>query len=208
MADEKHRMLYQGQDPAGNPPQSPRPLSLSPSEPPTYDDAMAPEQSQPNFGYNSDRRRAIYGEPHHMRCRVEEFSYSMEEVYFDRQEPPLNPIQEQEEPENADQPAGEPQPERFPMPKVRDFFAIAPQPKLGPEAVDIMCPACGQNGYTQVRRTHNPRANAWATWLCLMGWCCCACVCPYFFKSCRTTSHYCSACEIYLGSYYPPKFCQ
>lgn len=39
MAEEKHRMLFQDQDP-GQDLQIERPMSLSPSEPPTYYDAM------------------------------------------------------------------------------------------------------------------------------------------------------------------------
>ncbi|XP_017012841.2 lipopolysaccharide-induced tumor necrosis factor-alpha factor homolog [Drosophila takahashii] len=161
MAEEKHRMLYQGQDPSqqdqlnhqDQPKQ--RPLSLSPSEPPTYDDAMN---------------------------RLEE----EEEVYSQVEEGSS---------------------EELTAPPERNFFIVAPQPKLGSQAMDIVCLACGQRGFTRLKSSPNKRTNIFALWLCILGWCCCACLCPYFWNCCRTTNHYCSACDIFLGAHYPTECC-
>ncbi|XP_001966767.3 cell death-inducing p53-target protein 1 [Drosophila ananassae] len=222
MAEEKHRMLYQGQDPAADLPHHPlqsapltqppsppqRPLSLSPSEPPTYEDAIAPPQVLENFGYSPDRRRTFFAEPQHIRSRMAELA--VEETHFSREVlPQLQTIPEQDEEPPALPPRPMPvHPPRLPMPEVRNFFALTPQPKLGDAAADIMCPACGERIITEVRRTPNARTNALAGWLCTFGWCCCACVCPYFLNFCRTTSHYCPTCKVFLGSHYPQDRCR
>ncbi|XP_017094545.3 uncharacterized protein [Drosophila bipectinata] len=218
MAEEKHRMLYQGQDssqdlsqhplqtPLLNPPQ--RSLSYSPSEPPTYEDAIAPPQVLESFGYTPDRRRTFYAEPQHIWSRMAELA--VEEMPFSEALAQLQTIPEQDEEPPALPPRTIPpgHPPRLPMPEVRDFFALTPQPRLGAQAVDIMCPACGDTIITKVRRTPNSRTNALAGWLCTFGWCCCACVCPYFLNCCRTTSHYCPTCKVFLGAHYPQDRCR
>ncbi|XP_016979895.1 uncharacterized protein LOC108045179 [Drosophila rhopaloa] len=187
MADNKHQMLYQGQDP-GQDLQAQRPLSLTPSEPPTYDDAMAVPSILTNLGYSADRRRTFFPEPQQLRLCLEEVPY-VEDGY--------------EMPQLEDSPGEEEISRVMTSPQVRHFFALAPQPKLGSQAVDIVCPACGERGTTRLRRSPHARTNIWALWLCTFGWCCCACFCPYFWNGCRSTNHYCSACEIFLGAQYP-----
>ncbi|EDW45683.1 GM11410 [Drosophila sechellia] len=79
MAEEKHRMLFQDQDP-GQDLQKQRPMSLSPSEPPTYDDAMQTSAIQESLNYSTDRRRTFFAEPQHLRSRVEEMPLHQMEV--------------------------------------------------------------------------------------------------------------------------------
>ncbi|XP_065723525.2 lipopolysaccharide-induced tumor necrosis factor-alpha factor homolog isoform X2 [Drosophila suzukii] len=186
MAEEKHRMLYQGQDASQEDPQKQRPMSLSPSEPPTYDDAMndAAPSGLASFGYSADRRRTFFAEPQHLRNGLEEVAHV--EV-ADGDGPPMQ--------------------EGLSSPPVRDFFILTPQPKLGKQAMEIVCPACGQRGFTRLKRSSNATTHIWALWLCAFGWCCCACLCPYLWNGCRTTNHYCSACEIFLGAHYPAGCC-
>ncbi|KAH8287234.1 hypothetical protein KR054_004701 [Drosophila jambulina] len=196
MEEEKHRMLYQGMDPCQTRQADPRPLSLSPSEPPTYDDAMATtEPSQAHLGYGGDRRRTFFAEPQHLRYRLEDVSYLVIE------QPQLQVVPE--EPEML---------EFLSFSLIlylpQDFFDLAPQPKLGCRAVAIMCPACGHQGVTTVRRTPHTRTHVMALLLCTFGWCCCACLWPYLVKSCRITRHYCSACHIFLGAHYPKGCCR
>ncbi|KAH8336132.1 hypothetical protein KR074_003768 [Drosophila pseudoananassae] len=218
MAEEKHRMLYQGQDSAQDlsnhhlqiqlltqaPSPAQRPLSFSPSEPPTYEDAIAPLQVLESFGYTPDRRRTFYAEPQHIWSRMAELA--VEETPFSHEvlsQLQTIPEQDEEPPPLPPRPAPPVHPGSLP-----DFFALTPQPRLGAEAVAIMCPACGDTIITEVRRTPNSRTNALAGWLCTFGWCCCACVCPYFLNCCRTTSHYCPTCKVFLGSHYPPDRCR
>ncbi|KAH8238591.1 hypothetical protein KR032_011016 [Drosophila birchii] len=205
MEEEKHRMLYQGMDPCQTRDEYPasRPLSLSPSEPPTYDDAMATEPSLFHMGISVDRRRTFFAEPQHLRYRLEDMPCLMIE------QPQLHVVPEEPE-----------MPEVFEEPEnledslflvifhiSQGFFDLAPQPKLGSRALEIMCPACGQQGVTSVRRTPNSRTHVLALLLCTFGWCCCACLWPYLLKGCRITRHYCSACEIFLGAHYPKGCC-
>ncbi|XP_017030135.1 uncharacterized protein [Drosophila kikkawai] len=211
MEEEKHRMLYQGMDPSQA---SPRPISQSPSEPPTYDDAMATEPPLAHLGFPADRRRTFFAEPQHLRYRLEEMPYLVSE------QPQLQVVPElpeeaelQEEPEMQELPLENPNPERreqrileHPAP-VHNFFELTPQPKLGSRALEIMCPACGQQGVTSVRRTAHTRTHVSALLLCTFGWCCCACLWPYLLKGCRITRHYCSVCEIFLGAHYPRGCC-
>ncbi|XP_033171963.1 lipopolysaccharide-induced tumor necrosis factor-alpha factor homolog [Drosophila mauritiana] len=182
MAEEKHRMLFQDQDP-GQDLQKQRPMSLSPSEPPTYDNAMQKSAIQESLNYSTDRRRTVFAEPQHLRSRVEEM-----------------PLHQMEDEVSV-------QSERLAMPPVRNFFILSPQPKLGNQAMDIVCPACGQRGVTRLKRSPNARTNLWAIYLCTFGWCCCACLFPYLWNGCRTTNHYCSVCEIFLGAHYPRSCC-
>ncbi|XP_016954431.1 lipopolysaccharide-induced tumor necrosis factor-alpha factor homolog [Drosophila biarmipes] len=186
MAEEKHRMLYQGQDASQVTHQKQRPMSLSPSEPPTYDDAMneAMSSALANFGYSADRRRTFFAEPQHLRNGLEGMPQVVDE---DGDSPPL-----QQGP---------------PPPPVRDFFTSTPQPKLGNKPVEMVCPACGQRALTRLRRSPNASTHIWSLWMCAFGWCCCACLCPYLWNCCRTTNHYCSSCEIFLGAHYPAGCC-
>ncbi|KRK07006.1 uncharacterized protein Dyak_GE17832, isoform C [Drosophila yakuba] len=71
MAEEKHRMLFQGQDPSQDLPKQ-RPMSLSPSEPPTYDDAMQTSAILDSLDHHTGRRRTFFAEPQHLRSKVEE----------------------------------------------------------------------------------------------------------------------------------------
>ncbi|XP_017073705.1 uncharacterized protein LOC108109639 [Drosophila eugracilis] len=187
MAEEKHRMLYQGQDPSQDLHKQ-RSLSLSPSEPPTYDDAMATPSS---FGDSADRGRTFFAEPQHLRDCLDEMPHLADE--------------------DSSQMSGLAVSNQIPSlpssPPVRNFFILTPQPKLGNQAMIIVCPACGQRGLTRLKRSPNSRTNTWALRLCTFGWCCCACLCPYLWNGCRTTNHYCSACEIFLGAHYPTGNC-
>ncbi|XP_032580906.1 LOW QUALITY PROTEIN: uncharacterized protein LOC6617520 [Drosophila sechellia] len=143
MAEEKHRMLFQDQDP-GQDLQKQRPMSLSPSEPPTYDDAMQTSAIQESLNYSTDRRRTFFAEPQHLRSRVEEMPLHQMEVEVSVQS------------------------EGLAMPPVRNFFILSPQPKLGNQAMDIVCPACGQRGVTRLKRSPNARTNLWAIYLCTL----------------------------------------
>ncbi|KAH8275075.1 hypothetical protein KR018_007685 [Drosophila ironensis] len=215
MIDDKHRMLFQGPDPVGNPDPphfsvSPNPdgvadphlyeapRSASPSEPPTYDDVMSDLPELENYGYLPDRRRTFYVEPSHMRSRWEDRPAGLDQPpYYGRVflAHNLHTIPEADEPRASTQSPVTAEPSHF--------VALAPQPRLGTEATEIMCPACGLWGTTVVRRYPNNRTNALSAWLCTLGWCCCACLCPYYINSCLTTSHFCSMCNTFLGSYYP-----
>ncbi|XP_030563177.1 uncharacterized protein LOC115764358 isoform X1 [Drosophila novamexicana] len=250
MAEEKHRMLYQGQDPS-QPVLRPLPIiahvsnsssdrdasvdaATEPQQPPTYDDAMgtttslrvsktknhAPSHTSSTLRATCDgegRRRTFFAEPLHLRTQLDE----------------PHPLEAQPaQPLSAERPAVEPQAapadnanvqampqqqqqqqqqsvlvERVRMPQVRSFFALAPQPKLGAKACAMVCPACGQQGRTRLRRMPNTRTHCWALWLCSIGWCCCACLYPYLMNSCRTTSHYCTICKTFLGAHYPKDCC-
>ncbi|XP_020802577.1 uncharacterized protein LOC110179391 [Drosophila serrata] len=217
-------MLYQGMDPcqtrgehrfmeqvtAGDP--AARPLSLSPSEPPTYDDAMATEPPQAHLGLSTDRRRTFFAEPQHLRYRLEDIPYLVIEP------PQLQLVPEELELTEA---PGEQQELEVPLESrptrrdhriqapgpVRSFFDLTPQPKLGARPLEIMCPACGQQGVTNVRRTPHARAHVSALLLCTFGWCCCACLWPYLLQGCRITRHYCAGCKIFLGAHYPKGCC-
>ncbi|EDV46194.2 uncharacterized protein LOC6551580 [Drosophila erecta] len=187
MAAEKHRMLFQGQDP-GEDLQKRRPMSLSPSEPPTYDDAMQTLSTLDSLDLHTGRRRTFFAEPQHLRSRVEEL--------------PMPQVEDE-----ALQSVGSSGCNHT-VPPVRNFFMLSPQPKLGSQAMDIVCPACGQRGLSRLKRSPNGRTHLWALCLCAFGWCCCACLCPYLWNGCRTTYHYCSACEIFLGAHYPRSCCR
>nr|NP_001096935.1 uncharacterized protein Dmel_CG12645, isoform B [Drosophila melanogaster]ABW09381.1 uncharacterized protein Dmel_CG12645, isoform B [Drosophila melanogaster] len=199
MAEEKHRMLFQDQDP-GQDLQIERPMSLSPSEPPTYYDAMQTFTIQNNLDYSNDRRRTLFAEPQHLRSRVEEMPMPM----------PMSQTKDEVSVQSEGL-ADNNSIDHRAMPPVRskcdDFFILSPQPKLGSQAMDIVCPACGQRGVTRLKRSPNARTNLWALCLCTFGWCCCACLFPYLWNGCRTTNHYCSACEIFLGAHYPRSCC-
>lgn len=204
MAEEKHRMLYQGQDPSqarAEPYQftvqvpveleiemeRQRPLSLSPSEPPTYDDAMALTPALAHFGYTADRRRTFFAEPQHLRYRLEEMPYLVAEVPQLQVVPEVPELPEEEEESPSERGRESHVQGRRPSPPVRresrlgvplhfyifyiftDFFALTPQPKLGSRAVDIMCPACGQQGVTRLRRSPHSRTHVAALWLCTFG---------------------------------------
>ncbi|KRK07007.1 uncharacterized protein LOC6525983 isoform X2 [Drosophila yakuba] len=191
MAEEKHRMLFQGQDPSQDLPKQ-RPMSLSPSEPPTYDDAMQTSAILDSLDHHTGRRRTFFAEPQHLRSKVEEM--------------PMPQIEDEESVQSVGL-SEHNHTEHLAMPTVRNFFILSPQPKLGSQATDIVCPACGQRGVTRLKRSPNARTNLWALCLCTFGWCCCACLCPYLWNGCRTTNHYCSACEIFLGAHYPRSCC-
>ncbi|KAH8411284.1 hypothetical protein KR215_001361 [Drosophila sulfurigaster] len=207
MAEEKHRMLYQGQDPSqpvlrhlallpracsdGN-------IPVAPQQLPTYDDAVAKASHLPAV----DRRRTFFAEPQHLRSRLE---LEQQSVNASATQLPYEVVSEV-------QPAA-----AVRLPQVRSkltqlqylyrFFALAPQPKLAATSCAIVCPACGQQGRTRLQRMPNARTHTWALWLCSFGWCCCCCLYPYVLRGCRTTSHYCNACRTFLGAYYPRDCC-
>ncbi|KAH8300890.1 hypothetical protein KR044_002963 [Drosophila immigrans] len=223
MAEEKHRMLYQGQDPslpvlrhlalqprASSERTLPVP-SQSPQQPPTYDDAMTKANLRSKHSETScalaqphaDRRRTFFAEPQHLRSRLE---------VTPQPEQPANQSATQFQHEAEVQQAA------VSLPQVRiilnsfaclcrGFFALAPQPKLTAKSCSIVCPACGQQGRTRLQRTPNARTHTWALWLCSFGWCCCCCLYPYVMSGCRTTSHYCNACRTFLGAHYPTDCC-
>ncbi|XP_023031105.2 forkhead box protein P2 [Drosophila willistoni] len=210
MAEEKHRMLYQGQEPC-------QIMALSGvsvvrvAEPPPYDDAimMMPSYASYNFNELAERRSTLL---------QEQLPLDQIDGQQQQQEMEQEPLEEEQEYQSMEQVDQEQQHHkhqqmavhrvslpylllgRFALPRVRNFFQ---QPKLGDIAIPIRCPACGQNGLTRLERSPNTRTHTWALWLCSFGWCCCACFCPYFMNCCRTTNHYCSNCQIYLGAYYP-----
>ncbi|EDV37035.1 uncharacterized protein Dana_GF11638, isoform B [Drosophila ananassae] len=74
---------------------------------------------------------------------------------------------------------------------------------LGPNPCRVTCPACGVQKTTRMTHTANSRTHMGAGLLCLVGWCCCACIVPYCMRSCRTGNHYCRKCNTFLGSYDP-----
>ncbi|KAH8235315.1 hypothetical protein KR038_010378 [Drosophila bunnanda] len=226
MEEEKHRMLYQGMDPCQTPAEyrfaeqatvdpASRPLSLSPSEPPTYDDAMATEPPQAHLGLSADRRRTFFAEPQHLRYRLEDIPYLVIEppqLHVVPEEPEL--FEEQQEVEvplesHLARREHRVQPSATVRSKFRSFsfFDLTPQPKLGSRALEIMCPACGQQGVTSVRRSPHTRTHVSALLLCTFGWCCCACLWPYLLQGCRITRHYCATCKIFLGAHYPKGCC-
>lgn len=180
MAEEKHRMLFQDQDP-GQDLQIERPMSLSPSEPPTYYDAMQTFTIQNNLDYSNDRRRTLFAEPQHLRSRVEEMPMPM----------PMSQMKDEVSVQSEGL-ADNNSIDHRAMPPVRskcdgnyelnthsiayfeivywpDFFILSPQPKLGSQAMDIVCPACGQRGVTRLKRSPNARTNLWALCLCTFG---------------------------------------
>ncbi|KAH8386511.1 hypothetical protein KR093_000970 [Drosophila rubida] len=219
MAEEKHRMLYQGQDPSvpvlRHPALLPRacserslPATQSPSSqlPPTYDDAMA--KASLRLTPHSDmscalaqphdtRRCTFFAEPQHLRSRLEL--------------PPPQLCSRQRLACRKCAVSRQPQLQlKISMNSFcfsRGFFALAPQPKLSAKSCAIVCPACGQQGRTRLQRMPNARTHTWALWLCSFGWCCCCCLYPYVMRGCRTTSHYCNACRTFLGAYYPRDCC-
>ncbi|XP_067632211.1 lipopolysaccharide-induced tumor necrosis factor-alpha factor homolog [Eurosta solidaginis] len=77
--------------------------------------------------------------------------------------------------------------------------------KLGPNPCAVTCPVCGACKTTRMVFTPSTRTHVCAGLLCLAGWCCCACLVPYFMDSCRTGNHYCSQCNTFLGVYSPRK---
>ncbi|KAL9921146.1 uncharacterized protein ACN427_002309 isoform 2-T2 [Glossina fuscipes fuscipes] len=75
--------------------------------------------------------------------------------------------------------------------------------KLGPDPSNVNCPTCGVSKISRMTHTPNSRTHISALILCLIGWCCCACIVPYFMNSCRTGNHYCGNCNAFLGTYTP-----
>lgn len=75
------------------------------------------------------------------------------------------------------------------------------QLKLGPDPSNVTCPTCGVSKTSRMTHTPNTRTHVSALVLCLIGWCCCACIIPYFMNSCRTGNHYCANCNAFLGTY-------
>ncbi|XP_030379298.1 uncharacterized protein LOC115627696 [Scaptodrosophila lebanonensis] len=221
MADEKHRMLFQGQDPLGQDPElSVRSAILGPTStddvqqlaalPPTYDDAMASAPHYATFNFaHADRRRTFFAEPQHFRSGLpyvlgaEQPSMTLNNENTVRLQPLPLMAQDVHDVHDVQDAPSQHMFGRVPMPQVRTFFSLAPQPKLGIHPSTIVCPACGQQGLTRLQRSPNSRTHSWALWLCSLGWCCCACICPYLIDSCRTTSHYCATCQTFLGAHYP-----
>ncbi|XP_023176435.2 uncharacterized protein LOC111603183 [Drosophila hydei] len=213
MAEEKHRMLYQGQDPSqpvcGSQSQrdeveraerSAAAATAKPQQPPTYDDAMG--NHEPSHASIADRRCTFFAEPQQRRSQLLDEPQQSDEIAAPCPQLRMDIVKAEARPQQQ-----EPLRERGRMQQVHSFFALAPQPKLGGQACSIVCPACGQKGRTRPRCTPNTRTHCWAFWLCSIGWCCCACLYPYLVDSCRNTNHYCAVCKTFVGSHNPKDCC-
>ncbi|EDW07059.1 uncharacterized protein LOC6584082 [Drosophila mojavensis] len=221
MAEEKHRMLYQGQDPsqpvwrAQTPMEQPRESCMEPQQPPTYDDAMGnlntlrlsagtPDPTAASCQSSGADRRCSLSAPALLRSQLLE--QLDETAAHCSQRPPQEPHMDGGE-VSAMPRQQEPRRERPRLQQAHNVFALAPQPRLGASSCPIVCPACGREGRTLLRTAPSTRTHCWALWLCSIGWCCCACLYPYLVDSCYNTNHYCTVCKAYLGSHNPKDCC-
>uniref|UniRef100_A0A1I8P1H1 LITAF domain-containing protein n=1 Tax=Stomoxys calcitrans TaxID=35570 RepID=A0A1I8P1H1_STOCA len=196
--DQKHAMLYP--DPSAMPndqrSSAAAAIGLPIEAPPSYDMATRapmPQAPQSNIGW------ATNGPP------ISNAPSSSSSRYTDYPN----------HPHNIDQP-------RYPSPQsgtnqstvtAREshettVVTVQPTPttftsQLGPNPSKVTCPACGASKISRICYTPNSRTHLCAFVLCLVGWCCCACVVPYCMNSCRTGNHYCAKCNAFLGTYNP-----
>ncbi|XP_037959342.1 lipopolysaccharide-induced tumor necrosis factor-alpha factor homolog [Teleopsis dalmanni] len=71
--------------------------------------------------------------------------------------------------------------------------------QLGPKEMITFCPSCQSRNMTRIVHESNSRTHLIAGILCLLT-CCCCCI-PYCMDSCKSSLHYCTQCNAYLGSY-------
>ncbi|XP_023304686.2 lipopolysaccharide-induced tumor necrosis factor-alpha factor homolog [Lucilia cuprina] len=194
--DQKHAMLYSdtGNISVDQHSSSAAAIGLPIEPPPTYDAATreatpsAPlgwTTNTPDIHYPTSLQYSPHINHHHLPVIVEQSNFPLP-VNQQQPQPPLTQQQQQ-----------------------TDGVPITIQPsvnlssKLGPNPSTVTCPNCGANKTTRMCYTPNTRTHFSALLLCLVGWCCCACIVPYCMNSCRTGNHYCSKCNAFLGAYHP-----
>ncbi|XP_017852513.1 uncharacterized protein DDB_G0288467 [Drosophila busckii] len=198
MEEQKHRMLYQGQDPNASGCQAV-------PKPPAYAEAIthAPSLRHNNNNNNnnschrlslqqqqqrSERRCTFFAEPQHLRQQQQEQQQ-----------------QQQLELESAAATSVSAEP---PTPtsvaatsRVHTYIALKPAQRLGATPSLLHCPFCGHVARTVTKRCPSSSSHLWALALCCFGWCCCACLLPYYCcLACRATQHYCAACSNLLAT--------
>ncbi|KAM7343300.1 uncharacterized protein ACRADG_010387 [Cochliomyia hominivorax] len=193
--EQKHAMLY------------PDPNAISPDQrssaaaamglpvepPPTYDVATQETSTTAPLGWSANTPDIHYPTTSHYSPHMNH--HHLPVITEQQTNFPL-PTNQQQLPQTAQQHSA-------------DGTPITTQPstnlssKLGPNPSNVMCPNCGASKTTRMFYTPNTKTHISALVLCLVGWCCCACIVPYCMNSCRTGNHYCSNCNAFLGAYNP-----
>ncbi|XP_065368652.1 lipopolysaccharide-induced tumor necrosis factor-alpha factor homolog [Calliphora vicina] len=194
--DQKHAMLYPDPNSMPNDQRSSAAaaMGLPVEPPPTYDVATrdgspsAPIGWTPNatdINYPTSSHYSPHINHHQLPVIVEQANFPLPTNQQQQPQPPLTQQQQ------------------------TDGVPITIQPsanltsQLGPDPSTVTCPNCGASRTTRMSYTPNTKTHLSALILCLVGWCCCACIVPYCMNSCRTGNHYCSKCNAFLGAYNP-----
>ncbi|XP_005186934.1 lipopolysaccharide-induced tumor necrosis factor-alpha factor homolog [Musca domestica] len=199
--DQKHAMLYPDPNsmPTDQRTSAAAAIGLPIEAPPSYDVAVGehqPQTSQQNIGWSSPQ--APYGNP---TAPAMSSHAAGEQIIY----PPTQVITNQ-----PTVPTATPHQQPYDSaPSTTNAAAAAGQStiplsaQLGPNPSKVTCPACGASKVSRMAYTPNSKTHLCAFILCLVGWCCCACVVPYCMNSCRTGNHYCPKCNTFLGAYNP-----
>ncbi|XP_073844558.1 lipopolysaccharide-induced tumor necrosis factor-alpha factor [Musca autumnalis] len=196
--DQKHAMLYPDPNamPTDQRTSAAASIGLPIEAPPSYDVAVGeqPQSSNQKIGWSSPAT-VPYANPTAPVMPPQHSSMGDQVVY-----PPTQVITNQPTVPSVSAP-----PHHHQLPSDNIPTTVQPMPplsaQLGPNPSKVTCPSCGASKVSRMAYTPNSKTHLCAFILCLVGWCCCACVVPYCMNSCRTGNHYCPKCNTFLGAY-------
>ncbi|KAJ9580410.1 hypothetical protein L9F63_003934 [Diploptera punctata] len=81
------------------------------------------------------------------------------------------------------------------------FAQYVPIPELDQAPVNILCPYCGANVVTTIRREMGTFSWIMVVLLAFFGGYCCLCLIPFFVDSCKDAVHICPNCGKQIGRY-------
>ncbi|XP_061395979.1 lipopolysaccharide-induced tumor necrosis factor-alpha factor homolog [Musca vetustissima] len=189
--DQKHAMLYPDPNAMSTDQRTSAAaaMGLPVEAPPSYDVAVGEQQPQPsqqNIGWAPQAPQPAYGNP--SAPSVDHISYPPTQVITNQPTVPTSSTHSQPQLPSNSVPT-----------TAQSSTPLSAQ--LGPNPSKVTCPSCGASKVSRMAYTPNSKTHLCAFILCLVGWCCCACVVPYCMNSCRTGNHYCPKCNTFLGAY-------